>query len=430
MIPDFISSLKDNPYFGAGFGLVGLGTGLALLRKASQYAFIYFRRRYVMTLEIPSKDKSYHWVLRWITTANKKSQHLSVDTQFKQFNNGKVSSEFNFIPSLGNHFFFYRGTWIKMERTRESNVVDLNTGTPWESLTLTTLGTTPNLYKYLLEEAKVKALKSMEGKTVVYTALGTDWRPFGFPRKKRPINSVILDKGIAANIIGDIQEFIQNPIWYNQRGIPYRRGYLLYGPPGCGKSSFIQALAGEINHNICILNLSERGLTDDRLNHLLSVAPEQSILLLEDIDAVFDSREENAAVKKKFEGLTRITFSGLLNALDGVAASEARILFMTTNYYDRLDPALIRPGRVDFKQYVGPASDHQITEMFRKFYPECEHHISRDFLTQLKLRLPSLGETGKDINLTPAQLQGYFVMFKDSPEKALASISSQLSQLL
>jgi chaperone BCS1 len=76
-------------------------------------------------------------------------------------------------------------------------------------------------------------------------------------------------------------------------GIPYRRGYLLYGPPGSGKSSFIQALAGELGYNICLLNLSERGLTDDRLNHLLSNTPERSILLLEDIDAAFNQRAQS-----------------------------------------------------------------------------------------------------------------------------------------
>lgn len=82
-------------------------------------------------------------------------------------------------------------------------------------------------------------------------------------------------------------------------GIPYRRGYLLHGPPGCGKSSFITALAGELEFGICVLNLSERGLTDDRLNHLLSVAPQQSIILLEDVDAAFVSREESSQSKSQ-----------------------------------------------------------------------------------------------------------------------------------
>lgn len=112
-------------------------------------------------------------------------------------------------------------------------------------------------------------------------------------------------------------------------------GYLLYGPPGCGKSSYITALAGELEFAICVLNLSERGLSDDRLNHLLSVAPVQSIILLEDIDAAFVSREETPQQKAAYEGLNRVTFSGLLNCLDGVASTEARIVFMTTNYLDR-----------------------------------------------------------------------------------------------
>ena len=72
-------------------------------------------------------------------------------------------------------------------------------------------------------------------------------------------------------------------------GIPYRRGYLLHGPPGSGKSSFIQALAGSLNYDICLLNLSERGLADDKLIHLLSNAPERSIVLIEDIDAAFNN---------------------------------------------------------------------------------------------------------------------------------------------
>ena len=85
-------------------------------------------------------------------------------------------------------------------------------------------------------------------------------------------------------------------------GIPYRRGYLLHGPPGCGKSSFITALAGELGFSICVLNLSERGLSDDRLHHLLAVAPTESIILLEDVDAAFVSREDTAQVRPRATG--------------------------------------------------------------------------------------------------------------------------------
>ena len=78
----------------------------------------------------------------------------------------------------------------------------------------------------------------------------------------------------------------------------------------------------------------------------------------------------DCAGKAAFEGLNRVTFSGLLNCLDGVEATEARILFMTANYLERLDPALIRPGRVDFKSYIGHCTDYQLRKMFQKFYPQ------------------------------------------------------------
>ena len=92
------------------------------------------------------------------------------------------------------------------------------------------------------------------------------------------------------------QRFVELTTWgvlvaeRHSAGIPYRRGYLLHGPPGSGKSSFIQALAGSLNYDICLLNLSERGLADDKLIHLLSNAPERSIVLIEDIDAAFNKR--------------------------------------------------------------------------------------------------------------------------------------------
>ena len=197
------------------------------------------------------------------------------------------------------------------------------------------------------------ALAEHKGKTIMYVAMGHEWRQFGHPKKQRPLDSVVLDTGITDRLVKDCQEFIENVSWYSDRGIPYRRGYLLHGPPGCGKSSFITALAGHLDRGICVLNLSDRLLSDDRLNHLLAIAPQQTIILLEDIDAVFVSREETTEVKAAYQGLNSVTLSGLLNALDGVASSEGRILFMTTNYLDRLDPALIRPGRVDYKEYIG-----------------------------------------------------------------------------
>lgn len=206
---------------------------------------------------------------------------------------------------------------------------------------------------------------------------------------------------------------MDNPEWYSSRGIPYRRGYLLHGPPGCGKSSFITALAGELQLSICVLNLSERGLTDDRLNHLLALAPENTIILLEDVDSAFVSREDTPEMKSAYAGLNRLTFSGLLNCLDGVASTEARIVFMTTNYPERLDPALIRPGRVDLKQYVGYCTSYQLESMFSRFYPDASPLLAANF-----------AKCSKEMNipLSAAAVQGHFMMYKENAQEALDNI--------
>ncbi|CAD7092463.1 unnamed protein product [Hermetia illucens] len=409
-ITEYISALSDNPYFGAGFGLFGLGASAAILRKGLQGALIFFRRNYMITLEVPCRDKSYQWLLQWITQKGaRQTQHLSVETSFIQKETGHVKTRYDFIPSIGTHIMRYKGMWIKVERTREQQTLDLHMGVPWESVTLTAFGRNKEMYFNILEEARQLALKETEGKTIMYTAMGAEWRPFGHPRKRRPIESVVLDRGVSHRILSDCRDFIDNPKWYADRGIPYRRGYLLYGPPGCGKSSYITALAGELEYGICLLNLSERGLTDDRLNHLMNVAPEQTIILLEDIDAAFLSREDTTQQKAAYEGLNRVTFSGLLNCLDGVASTEARIVFMTTNYLERLDPALIRPGRVDMKEYIGHCSKYQLEEMYKRFYngPEC--------IQKASIFAEKVATYNKPVS--PAQVQGYFMVHKMSDQQ-------------
>ncbi|GMF95464.1 unnamed protein product [[Candida] boidinii] len=161
-----------------------------------------------------------------------------------------------------------------------------------ETVTITTLYRDRFLFASILDEARDMAMKMAEGKTVLFKSWGQDWRPFGQPRKKRLLESVILDHNIKEEIVKDVEEFLSSGKWYYDRGIPYRRGYLLYGPPGSGKTSFIQALAGHLDYNIAILNISEPNLTDDRLAYLMNNIPERTILLLEDIDAAFNRREQ------------------------------------------------------------------------------------------------------------------------------------------
>ncbi|AET39666.1 bifunctional AAA family ATPase chaperone/translocase BCS1 Ecym_4643 [Eremothecium cymbalariae DBVPG len=401
----FHQVVDGNPYFAAGGGLMILGTSLAMFRKGIIKVSRLVYHQMLVDLEIPSKDRSYLWFLQWMSQhPHRSSRHLAVETNYMQHNNGSVTTNINFIPGPGTHLIKYKGAYMLVKRERSGQIANFSNGTPFETVKLTTLYRDRSLFNELLLDAKNLAVTAQTGKTVIYTSWANEWRPFGQPKAKRLLSSVILDKDVKESIIADVRDFLRNGRWYQERGIPYRRGYLLYGPPGSGKTSFIQALAGELDYNICIMNLADGNLTDDRLNYLMNNLPERSLMLLEDIDAAFVKRTRSD------EGhVNGVTFSGLLNALDGIASSEEIITFMTTNHLERLDPAVMRPGRIDYKVNVANATKYQMEQMFLRFFPD-ELQLCKKFVEKTS----ALG-----IPVSTAQLQGLFVFNKNSPQDAI-----------
>ncbi|KAI0807354.1 BCS1 N terminal-domain-containing protein [Fomes fomentarius] len=341
------------------------------------HAATTLRRQMLVSLEMNNKDPAYDYFLTWMAaqsartragaapwTSAFRSHQLGVQTLHEQRKNGSASVLFKLVAAPGTHYLRYGKIWMQVKRDRETKSSNLMTGIPWETITITTLSRDRGIFTQLLSEARDLAMRGQEGKLVINIPWGIEWKPFGQPRRKRPIRSVVLKEGVAQKIEADVKAFLQRRQWYADRGIPYRRGYLLHGPPGSGKSSFIQALAGELNYDICVLNLSERGLADDKLIHLLSNTPERSFVLIEDIDAAFNKRVQASADGYQ----SSVTFSGFLNALDGVASGEERIIFMTTNHPENLDPALIRPGRVDLSVLIDDTSPKQARRLFERFY--------------------------------------------------------------
>ncbi|KZT66897.1 P-loop containing nucleoside triphosphate hydrolase protein [Daedalea quercina L-15889] len=162
-----------------------------------------------------------------------------------------------------------------------------------------------------------------------------------------------------------------------------------YGPPGSGKTFVIRAIAGELGLDVYVVTLSRPTLDDNTLYKLIADLPERCIALMEDIDVAFrhdlsqrlpETSTDPDSVDSIIDALARATasttttstsslsLSGLLNALDGIAAQEGRLLFATTNDYGALDPALCRPGRMDVHVEFHNASKFQAEELFRVFY--------------------------------------------------------------
>lgn len=191
----------------------------------------------------------------------------------------------------------------------------------------------------------------------------------------------MLADGIADDLVSDVKRFLsaERREWYQSLGIPYRRGYLLDGPPGSGKSSLVKALACEIGLGLYVLDLTESRLTDTDVAWMLSTLPPRAAVLIEDIDCLelARSRDDEREKAEKKTGDSKVTLSGLLNAIDGVAAAEGRLLFLTSNHPGRVDAAMLRPGRIDRRFYVGPATAGQAERLFRRFFPDSDGLATR-----------------------------------------------------
>ena len=142
--------------------------------------------------------------------------------------------------------------------------------------------------------------------------------------------------------------------------------------------------------SIYVVNLTE--FTDRTLKSAINDVPEDSIILFEDIDCMraghrreqADTHEPQAATaegreKNKAQPQLGVTLSGLLNVLDGFFAPENVVFVMTTNHMEMLDPALLRPGRIDYRLYMGEASDRQRVELYRRFFPEATEEEAIEF---------------------------------------------------
>ena len=185
----------------------------------------------------------------------------------------------------------------------------------------------------MLEKSRADYLSQLDDRIVILEPDSHQWRTFGSPIRKRPLESVILPTELKEDCVQDMQNFLNSSDWYIEKGINHQRGYLFHGPPGTGKTSFIKALAGFLNYNIAVLSISSWHMDDTRLMTLFANLPPATMLLLEDIDAAMVNRSVQTE-NSQFQGMQGgVTLSGLLNALDGIIGGDARIVCMSCKIY-------------------------------------------------------------------------------------------------
>ncbi|ORY96667.1 P-loop containing nucleoside triphosphate hydrolase protein [Syncephalastrum racemosum] len=218
----------------------------------------------------------------------------------------------------------------------------------------------------------------------------------------RPLETVTLKAGLKEQIMHDMTTFCRRKKWYKTRGIPYRRGYLLFGPPGTGKTSIIQALACKLNMDLALVSLLEIS-NDSCFAELMENAPEKTIIVMEDLDHYSSSDPAKR----------NVSMPGLLNALDGIQGQKGSMIFITCNDINKLPPALLRPGRIDLKCKLDYAEREQVEEMFWRFFGQdpdtMEPLQDGELKTKMEKTKKRFGKAIPSGYVTTAEIENYFI---------------------
>jgi len=215
---------------------------------------------------------------------------------------------------------------------------------------------------------------------------------------KRSNHSIYLPDN---SVLEDLKKFYSSGERYSQLEIPYARTYMFHGLPGTGKTSMIYTIASELNKQIAILDFSDQNMSDSSIRRAIYKIPDDTILCLEDMDALFSSDRKSDK--------STITFSGVLNILDGVIRNKGLVIFMTTNLLSNMDDTAMK-RRVDYYLKFDLMKKEQIKNMFKRFYPEQDSNSFCSLVSKLQL--------------TPCILQKFFVRHLDSND-----IASHINEL-
>ncbi|KAK0752834.1 BCS1 N terminal-domain-containing protein, partial [Schizothecium vesticola] len=447
------------------------------------------------SISIAGKDRLNREVLNWLGhhQLSKKSTRIltayseQVQTDAWSYRRVQERNDYQsekrvpvqYLPTFGTTWFIFEKRVFMVRRILTnssqrssdwaSHTPDEYSGAPEgdEPLVVMCLGRSVVPIQRFLQQCRDFSDKQREAFVTVRASKGQSFHDDSWDttilRPLRPLETIHFDEDIKADLLADIKNYLDPATrkFYNRRGIPYRRGYLLHGPPGTGKTSLSLALAGLFGLELYLLHVPSVA-NDTILEKLFTHLPPRCIVLLEDIDAVGIRRSGGPGTARIDDGSASgdssddsdgddmhgkngrlyahrdmgCTLAGLLNILDGVASQEGRIVFLTSNFAHKLDKALTRPGRVDRTIYLGPISPASAELMFLRMYAadmedmkadddKAARQLAEDGTKQLAAEFRRHIPDGL---ITPAQLQGYLLNHRDAPVRAVKEIREWVGQ--
>ncbi|KAI0097133.1 P-loop containing nucleoside triphosphate hydrolase protein [Daldinia grandis] len=433
-----------------------------LLKTAWREVYGWVSHFFISYVTIPGRDPLNRHVTNWVLTNVVQFRSIRSFTARTQIQPGaipdraallkKTRRDIQYLPHFETVWFWYGSNLFVVRRPLDSfnaSMVDSTyDGIGGEELTVGCLGRSTEPIKKFIQNCQEYADKQAQYYVIIYARdrYGMSWQPKS-RKPLRRLETVHFDDALKQELLTDIRKYLDpnTKKLYQSRSMPYRRGYLFYGPPGTGKSSLSTALAGEFGLDLYEVKIPSVA-TDQDLEQMFHEVPPQCIVLLEDVDAIWVKREL-ANREPHNEAISNCTLSGLLNVLDGVGSPEGRIVIMTTNKPDRLDSALVRPGRVDMKVMLGNISKGSAEQMFLRMFmsdadalplfpsqkdndklgedhvPRVDYGLLRKLASEFAMHIP-------EDSFTPSQLQGFFQLHLDNPMEAASNISAWIEREL
>jgi mitochondrial chaperone BCS1 len=398
----------QNQFASGGLLLMIVGGISVYLRAVPVRVWRWIVDQATMSITIQKEDAAFIWVKEWFLDQQflKRIRRLDVDTTLQ-------GRRVALVPAPGHHWFWRSGRLFRIEFYR-SEEVDSARPRRHEYLQFRTIGRRQNvLWKFVNEIVDCHHKNSARSWLFVYD---DGWsRAYGYVARK--LESVILQGGEKERLVEDIARFKASRKRYRALGVPFHRGYLFHGPPGTGKTSLVSALAERFGMSIYVINLAQ--FNDRTLVSAMNDVDQNSVILFEDIDCMKsgDARSNRDAhetksvshnLAEKKDGFN-VTLSGLLNALDGFSAPDNVLFVMTSNQIEALDPALLRPGRIDYRLYLGPATEEQKVELYRRFFPLASMVEAQLFVS------------GRPESQTMAEFQGALLALEESSRSSPGS---------
>jgi len=372
LINHFNAYAKEYPFVAGTLSLWGLGVLSYLCRGIPREVFNIIKKYTTTTVTLQSSSESFHLFLKWY-----QNKGFAKRGRYIKISNGRWGSS-DMIKSLGygNHYFWYKWKMIQLEMvTKEVAGTDKER----DEITMVKLGRSHKIFDDIFSQIKEEDLDKNK---LILKKFIKGWWHRSSEQMPRSMDTIFLRKGVKERLLDTLRVFLERENWYVNNGIPYQLGIMLYGPAGTGKSSIIKAIANHIRYSLHIL---QSGSLSDIENAMFSLS-EKAMISIEDIDTEAATKVRKPIQQVQESGLVpqdipldpedevlSFSFSNLsdiLNSIDGVHSIHGRILVTTTNHIEKLDPALLRPGRIDLQLEIGYADEYVLKQFFDKFYPD------------------------------------------------------------